>query len=52
MNGTNEIVLFQPDEAMHLEVLLNEDTVWLTQAQMVELFKGKVYVKQADIKNE
>jgi hypothetical protein len=40
MNGTNEIVLFQPDEAVHLEVLLDEDTVWLTQAQMVELFQS------------
>ena len=40
MNNTNEIVLFQPDEAIHLEVLLDEDTVWLTQAQMVELFQS------------
>jgi hypothetical protein len=39
MSNTNEIVLFQPDETVHLEVLLDEDTVWLTQAQMVELFQ-------------
>jgi len=40
MNGSNEIVLFQPDEAVRLEVLLEEETVWLTQAQMVELFQS------------
>jgi len=34
----NEIVLFQPDEAVRLEVLLGDETVWLTQAQMAELF--------------
>jgi hypothetical protein len=40
MNGSNEIVVFQPDETVHLEVLLDEETVWLTQAQMVELFQS------------
>jgi len=40
MSGSNEIVLFQSDEAVRLEVLLDEDTVWLTQAQMVELFQS------------
>jgi hypothetical protein len=40
MNGLNEIVLFQPDGAVRLEVVLDEDTVWLTQAQMVELFQS------------
>ena len=35
----NEIVIFQPDETVHLEVLLGEETVWLTQAQMTELFQ-------------
>ena len=37
-NETNEIVLFQPDETVNLEVLLDEDTVWLSQAQMAVLF--------------
>ena len=40
MIGSNEIVLFQPDEAVRLEVLLDDETVWLTQAQMVELFQS------------
>ena len=35
----SEIVLYQPDESISLEVKLEEDTVWLTQAQMVELFQ-------------
>ena len=33
-----EIVLFQPDESLRLEVRLEDETVWLTQAQMAELF--------------
>ena len=34
-----EIVLYQPNESMRLEVRLQDDTVWLTQQQMTELFK-------------
>ena len=34
-----EIVLYQPDESTRLEVRLEDDTVWLTQAQMSELFQ-------------
>lgn len=36
--GTNEIILYQPDKTMKLEVRLEDETVWLTQAQMSELF--------------
>jgi hypothetical protein len=36
MGSSNEIVLFQQDEAVRLEVLLDDETVWLTQAQMVD----------------
>ena len=35
---TGEIVVYQPDEITRLEVRINEDTVWLTQAQMSDLF--------------
>lgn len=39
MNDTNgEIVMYQPDETIRLEVLLGEDTVWLTQQQIAMLF--------------
>jgi hypothetical protein len=34
-----EIILYQPDEAVKLEVRLEDETVWLTQAQMTELFQ-------------
>ena len=35
----SEIILYQPNETVSLEVRLDEDTVWLTQAQMAELFQ-------------
>ena len=34
----NEIVLYQPNDAIHLEVRLEEDTVWLSRNQMALLF--------------
>ena len=34
----NEIVLYQPDATIQLEVRLQDDTVWLSQQQMAELF--------------
>lgn len=33
-----EIVLYQPDDSIRLEVRLQDETVWLTQLQMAELF--------------
>ncbi|MPM08288.1 hypothetical protein SDC9_54600 [bioreactor metagenome] len=37
----NEIVIYQPDEiSTRLEVRLENETVWLTQAQKVELFES------------
>ena len=35
-----EIVLYRPDENISLEVKLEQETVWLSQAQMVELFQS------------
>ena len=35
---SGEIILYQPDDNVRLEVRLNDETVWLTQAQMAELF--------------
>jgi len=34
-----EIVVYQPDDIIRLEVQVNDDTVWLTQSQMSELFQ-------------
>ena len=41
MNATsqNEIILYQPDNSLKLEVRLENETVWLSQAQLVELFQ-------------
>jgi hypothetical protein len=37
--NTGEIILYQPDDkSTQLEVRIEDDTVWLTQLQMVELF--------------
>ena len=42
MNGneekTGEIVLYQPEGEVKLEVRVENETVWFTQAQMAELF--------------
>ena len=35
-----EIVLYQPDDTTRLEVRMDSETVWLTQAQIVELFQS------------
>ena len=39
MENRGEIIMYQPDDEIRLEVRLEEDTVWLTQAQMAELFQ-------------
>lgn len=37
-SSKGEIVMYQPDETIRLEVRMGEETVWLTQQQMAELF--------------
>ena len=39
MTNSNEIVVYQPNEALKLEVRLENETVWLNQQQMSELFQ-------------
>ncbi len=39
MEQKSEIVLYQPEGAVSLEVRLENETVWLTQQQMSELFQ-------------
>ena len=41
-NEKGEIVLYQPDDNVKLEVRLNEDTVWLNRQQMASLFQRDV----------
>ena len=50
-DNKGEIVLYQPDNAIKLEVRLEDETVWLTQAQMVELFQRDVSVISRHISN-
>ena len=39
MEKLNEIVIYQPDEIVNLEVRVENESVWLTQQQMSELFQ-------------
>ena len=49
----NEIILYYPDNQpdFHLEVRVEDETVWLTQAQMVELFEATKQNISLHIKN-
>ena len=37
----NEIIIYQPDETLSLDVRVEDETVWLTQQQIAELFGTK-----------
>ena len=41
MENRGEIILYQPDETVRLEVRLEDETVWLTQEQIAILFGTK-----------
>ena len=43
--------MYQPDETIRLEVRLGEDTVWLSQQQMAELFQKDQSVIARHVKN-
>lgn len=38
-DGENEIILYQPNSTLSLDVRVEDETVWLTQQQMSELFQ-------------
>ena len=40
-DSKNEIVVYQPNETLRLEVQLRDETVWLTQEQIAQLFGTK-----------
>ena len=48
---TGEIVLYQPDDTIRLEVKIEDETVWLTQAQMAELFQTTIPNVNLHLKN-
>lgn len=39
MEKKNEIIVYHPAETLRIEVRMEDETVWLTQAQMAELFE-------------
>ena len=41
MAQENEIILYQPDSSFSLEVRIEDETVWLTQQQIADLFGTK-----------
>ena len=48
----DEIILYQPNElTQHIEVRIDEETVWLTQKQIAELFGTEVPAINKHIKN-
>ena len=51
----NEIILYQPDNSLALEVRLEDETVWLSQMKMAELFqttRNNVTIHISNIFNE
>ena len=42
MENRGEIILYQPDEAVRLEVRLENETVWLNRQQLAELFSRDI----------
>ncbi len=50
-SNKGEIVMYQPDETIRLEVRMGEETVWLTQQQMAELFDKDRTVISRHIRN-
>ena len=49
--NNGEIVLYNPDDTIRLEVRMNDETVWLSQAQMAELFGRERTVIGKHIRN-
>jgi len=48
----NEIIVYQPEGGeFHIEVRVENETVWLTQAQMAELFSKSISVISRHISN-
>lgn len=39
MEQKSEIIVYQPNDMLNLEVRVENDSVWLTQSQMSELFQ-------------
>ena len=44
-NAEAEVVLYQPDSSIHIEVLVEGETVWLTTQQMALLFNRDDHIQ-------
>ena len=51
MEQQGEIILYQPDESVRMEVRIEDETVWLTQAQIAELFETNRQAITKHLKN-
>lgn len=51
MENQGEIILYRSDEVVKLEICLEDETVWLTQAQIAELFGTEVPAISKHIRN-
>ena len=51
MEQQGKIILYQPDESVRMEVRIEDETVWLTQAQIAELFETKRQAITKHLKN-
>ena len=49
--SNNEIILYQPDGSISLEVRVENETIWLTQKQMAQLYGTAVPAISKHIKN-
>ena len=47
----NEIIIYQPDNSISLEVRVEHETVWLTQQQIADLFERDRTVIGKHIRN-
>ena len=51
MDGANEIIMYQPDSTLTLDVRVENETVWLTQQQIANLFGVKQPAISKHLKN-
>ncbi len=51
VSNKGEIVIYQPNQSIQMEVLMEEGTVWLSQAQIAELFGTKRQAITKHLKN-
>ena len=47
----DEIIIYQPDDKVKIEVRLNDDMIWISQPQMVQLFQSSKANISEHIKN-